>query len=92
LKRRIYNIVLLIILSGIPIFAFGIVNTLVSLKYETDLPTDCISVITGRNLCAAINLFRGLILFCIILVVLLLVFKKRLLGKTDPIQSKQRFE
>jgi hypothetical protein len=31
---------------GIPVFAFVIIYTMVSLKYETDYPADCISLVT----------------------------------------------
>jgi hypothetical protein len=31
---------------------FGILNSLVSLKYETQDPTACISWVSGRDLCA----------------------------------------
>ena len=37
------------------IFVFGVINTMVSLKYETDSPGDCISTVTGIDLCEAIK-------------------------------------
>ena len=59
---------------GIPVLAFGIINTMVSLKYETDDPTDCISLVTGQDLCFTIQVLQGLIVACIATIVLLLIF------------------
>jgi hypothetical protein len=66
---------------GIPLFAFGIINTMVSLKYETENPTDCISSVTGQDLCLTINIFKGLILVCVILIIALILLKKRFIDK-----------
>lgn len=64
---------------GIPVFAFGIINTMVSLKYETDSPTDCISLVTGQDLCLTIQVYKGLIIACILTLIILSVFRKRVL-------------
>jgi ABC-type Mn2+/Zn2+ transport system permease subunit len=80
LKRVNYYIVLIISGLGIPLFAFGIINTMVSLKYETVDPTDCISSITGQDLCLTINVLKGLILVFAIIIISLLIFRKRILG------------
>ncbi|NOU61977.1 hypothetical protein [Marinifilum caeruleilacunae] len=64
----------------IPVFVFGIINTMVSLKYETENPTDCISLITGQDLCLTIQILKALIVVCIVTIVLLLVFRKRILN------------
>ncbi|MBX0334162.1 hypothetical protein K3G39_13035 [Pontibacter sp. HSC-14F20] len=37
------------------VFAFGVLNSMVSLKYETTSPEQCISTVTGANLCDAIQ-------------------------------------
>jgi ABC-type Mn2+/Zn2+ transport system permease subunit len=66
---------------GIPIFSFGIINTMVSLKYETDDPTDCISLVTGQNLCLTIQLLEALNVVCVVTIILLMVFRKRILKK-----------
>lgn len=68
---------LLIVLSLLLLIAFSgflLVNTLVSIKYETDPLNDCISTVTGINLCESkrflkIVLYSGIAsLFFIILV------------------------
>ncbi len=67
---------------GIPVFAFGIINTLVSLKYETHSPTDCISLLTEQDLCLTLQVLKVLIIICIMTIILLIVFRKYFLG--DP--------
>jgi len=78
-KKIIFYTIIGLSVLGIPVFAFGIINTMVSLKYETDSPTDCISLVTGQDLCLTIQVLKGLIATCILTVVLLAVFKKRIL-------------
>lgn len=34
---------------------FGIINTMVSLKYETEAPGQCISSVSGDDLCVALQ-------------------------------------
>ena len=55
MKAKYFKILIIILIILVPIFVFGIVNTMVSLKYETDSPKDCISKITGVNLCNSIQ-------------------------------------
>jgi len=78
-KKIIFYTLIGLSVLGIPVFAFGIINTMVSLKYETNSPTDCISLVTGQDLCLTIQVLKGLIVTCILSVVLLAVFKKRIL-------------
>lgn len=80
-KKIIFYTLFGLSVLGIPVFAFGIINTMVSLKYETDNPTDCISLVTGHDLCLTIQLLKGLIAICIFTMILLAVFKKRFLQK-----------
>lgn len=68
-----------ILIIGIPLFSFGIVNTMVSLKYETADMGDCISSVSGADLCLTIKIFKGLIVICIVGLITLLFFKKRIL-------------
>ena len=62
----------------IPIFYLGIINTMVSLKYETDSPEECISKITGDNLCDSVSNLKTLIYSDIVLIVLLIIFRNKL--------------
>lgn len=78
-KKIIFFVLIGLSILGIPLFAFGIINTMVSLKYETDSPTDCISLVTGQDLCLTIQVLKGLIVACILIVILLMVYRKRFL-------------
>jgi hypothetical protein len=64
---------------GIPLNIFGIFNTMVSLKYETDNPEDCISLVTGIDLCESITKMKIWFLICVLLLTILLIFRKRIL-------------
>lgn len=57
---------------------------MVSIKYETAEGglfegSNCISVMSGENLCQVIWIIRGLILLCTISIIMLLIFRKRIL-------------
>jgi len=78
-KRMVFFGLIGLSVLGIPVFAFGIINTMVSLKYETNNPTDCISLVTGHDLCLTIQVFKGLILACIVILIVLPFFGKRFL-------------
>lgn len=53
---------------------------MVSLKYETENPTDCISLVTGQDLCMTVQILKTLVIVCIVTIILLLVFRKRILS------------
>jgi len=80
IKRIIFYILIGLSILGIPVFSFGIINTMVSLKYETENPTDCISLVTGQDLCMTVQILKTLVFVCIVTIILLLVFRKRILS------------
>jgi len=77
IKQIIFFILIGLSVIGIPVFTFGIINTMVSRKYETNDMADCISLVTGQDLCLIIVVLKGLIIVCITIIILLVVFKKR---------------
>jgi hypothetical protein len=81
MKKIFYLSLLTISILGIPLCIFGIVNTGVSLKYETNNPNDCISLVTGQDLCLIIKTLQGLFIICILIAAMLLFFRKKLLTK-----------
>lgn len=58
------NWVVLLLYLIAAVNAFGAVNTAVSLKYETNGPPECISLVTGRNLCADLQFCKYMALAC----------------------------
>ncbi|NII84184.1 hypothetical protein FHT21_003285 [Pedobacter sp. SG908] len=84
LKRTAYYIILMMAIIGIFLFPYGILNTMVSLKYETDKASDCISVISEDNLCERIRNMKVYFIISIILTVILIIFKRRLLMQKTP--------
>jgi ABC-type Mn2+/Zn2+ transport system permease subunit len=79
-KKIIFYTLIGLSVLGIPVFTFGIINTMVSLKYETKNPTDCVSLVTGQDLCLTIQVLKTLIVACIASIVLLIIFRKRILA------------
>lgn len=76
-KKIIYLVLFGISMLGIAAFGFGIINTMVSIKYETESPKDCISLVTGDNLCLKINVLQILLVSCFATTTLLSIFRKR---------------
>ena len=75
---------LLQVLAGLAFLfcGLGIVNTMVSLKYEVQDNGECISVVNGRDLCQALHLnWMGLVGSVILVVVLAFV-------RTKPVKPK----
>ena len=81
MNRIFYYILLSFSILGIPLFIFGIINTMVSLKYETEDPEDCISLVTGADLCQTINTLEIILGLSITLSISLIIFRKRFLRK-----------
>ena len=82
-RKLIYYILLLLSIAGIIISPFGIINTMVSLKYETENITDCVSLVSGENLCETIRNLKIFFVLCILLLICLIYFKKKILKKNS---------
>ena len=78
MRRTVYNTIISILILVILVSVFGVVNTYVSLKYETGNPKDCISVVTGRDLCLWIKSLKIIIIVCLILVTGMVSFRNKL--------------
>jgi hypothetical protein len=77
--RRIFYFTLLgLSILGIPLFAFGIINTGVSFKYETDDRTGCFSLVTGKDLCLTIKVMQASLVICVLTMAILLGFRKKI--------------
>jgi hypothetical protein len=73
----ILTIILLIII--IMISGWWILDTMVSQKYETSYTNDCISYITGDNLCFRLKLLKGLVAICFIGIIVLILNHRKVL-------------
>lgn len=78
-RKAFFYLLLIISITGLFIFPYGIINTMVSLKYETENITDCISLVSGENLCITIRNLKISFIICLIVLIFLLYFKKRIL-------------
>jgi hypothetical protein len=87
-RKLIYFSLIAISILAILISTYGIINTMVSLKYETENIQDCISNVSGVNLCETITNLKIVIVFSFLLLLCLIYFRKKLL-KNEP---KNRIE
>ena len=79
MNRKIYFVILSILVISLPVNFFGIYGAKVSLKYETNNPGDCISTISGTNLCDFIFNMKIMIFVAIFVIYFLLYFKNKIL-------------
>lgn len=75
MRKHVYNTIISLLILVILVSVIGIVNTEVSLKYETDNPKDCVSQISGRNLCQEILISKIIVVVCLILTSGLISFR-----------------
>lgn len=80
-RKAFFYLVLILSIIGLFIFPYGIINTMVSLKYETENITDCISLVNGENLCITIRNLKILFIISLTILISLLYCKKRILEK-----------
>lgn len=69
----------MISILSIPLFAFAILNTMVSLKYEVGDSSECISSVSGEDLCQTLKILEGVILMSLLVISVLLIYRKRIL-------------
>lgn len=81
LTKRFYNITLALLILVIPIVFYLIINTMVSIKYETDGVETCISSVTGKNLCSLIDQQKVAIYIDMIIIIFWLALKNLIVKK-----------
>lgn len=74
MSRKISIILLILLVLLIPLIALSVLGNMVSLKYEVNEPGDCVSLITGTNLCQA-GIILEILLIIDVIISLLLVYK-----------------
>lgn len=78
-RKLLYFLLIAISILGIFVTPYGIVNTMVSLKYETENIQDCVSNVSGENLCDTIRNLKIMFVFCVLLLIFLIYFRKKIL-------------
>ncbi len=78
-----YYFVIVLLILTIPFSILQILNAIISQKYETNSSTDCISGISGENLCRTKMVYEWLNILCGLLLVLLIIFRKRFINKNQ---------
>jgi len=72
LKKKLNIVGVILSLLGIPVFYYMVLDTGVSLKYETEV-NECTSSVTGINLCKQLDLYLGLTYLCGIVFLILVI-------------------
>ncbi|SFB09507.1 hypothetical protein SAMN05660845_1566 [Flavobacterium swingsii] len=80
MRKTVYFLLIAISILGTLVTPYGIVNTMVSLKYETENINDCVSNVNGINLCDTIRNLKIIFVFCLVLLVFLIYFRKKILN------------
>lgn len=75
-KKLVFFALFGILILGLILFSIAIIGTMISMKYEIIDPQDCISILTGKNLCLTMQILKVLIVLCILSLSLLVIFEK----------------
>lgn len=78
MKKSVYQTIISLLILVIVMSVFAVVNIQVSLKYETVNMKDCISLVSGRNLCQDLLVSKIIIVICLIIVSGMLSFRNRI--------------
>lgn len=81
MKSIIFYIIIGVLILSIPIYLIGFLNTGVSQEYETNNPEDCVSLVSGKDLCQQIRIYKILVCSTIVVLITLMIFRKRILRK-----------
>ena len=91
IKRKfVYFLLVTISVLGILISPYGIINMMVSLKYETENIQDCISNVSGENLCNTIINLKIVFVIFVLLLAGLIHFRKKILRQ--KVETEIRIE
>ena len=81
MKRNFFNLILLLLFLCILFFAYGLLNTSVSLKYETN--NNCISQVTGSDLCFTLKIWEYGILIFIVAIIAMMALRNKIIKKHE---------
>ena len=80
MNRLIYFALLFLSFAGIVFFSYARINTGISLKYEVE-PGECISIVSGQNLCKQQEYFLYLTILCLIIFLVVIYFQRNINSK-----------
>ena len=81
MSNKLHLIILALLLLATLLNGFGIFNTMVSMKNELANPTDCISTVTGSDLCKILKAMKLLTTVFGIVFLLFALIQKRIVRK-----------
>jgi high-affinity nickel permease len=81
MKKLYFNLLLTALAIGIVIHLFGAMNTMANVKYELENSTDCISPVTGVDLCYALVKHKSLTAIFAVTTLVMVLFRKKIIKK-----------
>lgn len=81
MKKQHHTLIAVIILAIIPILFYFLINTMFSIKNETDSIETCISSVTGENLCTKVTQIKIGIYFDLIVLIFWLGLRSFIIKK-----------
>lgn len=79
MRKSVYQTIISLLILVILVSVIGIVTTEINLRHETDNPKECISKITGKDLCEFIKLSKIVVIVCLILTSGMISFRYKLI-------------
>jgi len=79
MRKEVYQTIISVLILVILVSVIWIINTEVRLTHETDHPKECISRITGNNLCEFIQSLKIVIIICLLLTSGLISFRYKII-------------
>jgi high-affinity nickel permease len=79
MKNLYFNLLISAIAIGVVIHLFGVVNTMVSVKYELESSADCISPISGVDLCYALSKYKSITAVFTLAILVMVIFRKKII-------------
>ncbi|MBV2194984.1 MAG: hypothetical protein KUL78_00570 [Flavobacterium sp.] len=80
MKKLIYFALLFLSFAGIVLFSYARINIGISLKYEVE-PGECISNVSGNNLCKQQEYFLYLTILCLVVFLVVIYFQRNTKSK-----------
>ena len=92
IRILVYLFGIILMLLSIIYFIARIIDISISIKYETRGGDNCISMVSGQDLCSAENRLKLYLIICISILLLIVIFSKRIIGYNQYNNYYNRFK
>ena len=81
MNRKVYFLIVVGHGIAFTLIVYGILNTMVSMKYELSDLSECISNISGIDLCHQLQKLQTILIVTVLSIFTLLLFKKKIVNR-----------